>query len=108
MIRVRFNETKSGQISMSIKGHAGSDDLGKDLVCAASSILAYTMAQNVKNCAELDMLKKNKIMMENGSSSVACTPKKEYYDIVRHSFQVIQTGYHLLAVNYPQYVSLEN
>lgn len=107
MIRVRFNETKSGSLSMSVKGHAHSADIGHDLVCASASILAYTMAQNVKNCAELDMLKKNRIMMEKGNSSITCTPKKEYYDIVRRSFQVVQTGYHLLAVNYPQYVSLE-
>lgn len=108
MIKVRFNETKTGFISLSIKGHAGAAEVGQDIVCASASILAYTVAQLVKDYGNLNMLKKKPtIMMKKGSTTVTCSPKKEYYDEVKHSFYVVQTGLNLLAHNYPQYVVLE-
>lgn len=108
MIKARFNETKTGNISLSIKGHAGAAEVGQDIVCASASILAYTVAQLVKDYSASDMLKKKPtIMLKKGSSTVTCSPKNEYYDEVKHSFYVVLTGLSLLAHNYPQYVVLE-
>ena len=108
MIKARLNETKTGSISLSIKGHAGAAEVGQDIVCASASILAYTVAQLVKDYSNLDMLKKKPtIMIKKGSSTVTCSPKQEYYDEVKHSFFVVQTGLNLLAHNYPQCVDIE-
>ena len=108
MIKAKLTETKTGTISLSIKGHAGAAEVGQDIVCASASILAYTVAQLVKDYGNSDMLnKKLTIMIKKGSTTVTCSPKKEYYDEVKHSFFVVQTGLNLLAHNYPQYVELE-
>lgn len=107
MIKARVNETKTGSISLSIKGHAGAAEVGHDIVCASASILAYTAAQLVKDYAVSKKLKHEPIIfLKKGSSTVTCTPKEEYYDEVKHTFFVVQTGLNLLAHNYPQYVTL--
>lgn len=108
MIKAKFTETKTGNISLSIKGHAGAAEVGQDIVCASASILAYTVAQMVKDYGNSNMLKKNPtIMLKKGMTNVTCTPKKDYYEEVKYSFYVVQTGLNLLAHNYPQYVELE-
>lgn len=108
MIKARLNQTKTGNISLSVKGHAGAAEVGQDLICASASILAYTAAQLVKDYANSGYLKKTpKILMKSGSSTITCTPKKEYFDEVAHTFYVVQTGLNLLAHNYPQYITLE-
>ena len=108
MIKCRFSETETGTVSLSIKGHAGAAEVGQDIVCAAASILAYTVAQLVNGYAESNMLKRRPILiMKKGSTTVTCRPKEEYYDEVRHSFFVARTGLNLLAHNYPEYVTLK-
>ena len=108
MIKVRLNATDTGNISLSIKGHAGAAEVGQDIVCAAASILAYTVAQLVKDYSANNMLKnKPTIMLHKGSSTVTCSPKKEYFDEVYHTFFVVQTGLNLLAHNYPQYLDIK-
>ena len=108
MIKARFSETDTGHFIMSIKGHAGASEVGQDIVCASASILAYTVAQLVKDYGMKDMLKKKPtILLKKGSSTVTCTPKKEYYDEVKHSYYVVQTGINLLAHNYPQCVDVK-
>ena len=47
MINVEFKISKK-KMSLEMSGHAGSGDVGHDLVCACASILAYTTAQMAK------------------------------------------------------------
>lgn len=107
MIKARVNETNTGSLSLCIKGHAGAAEIGQDIVCASASILAYTAAQLVKDYSASGKLKhKPTIFLKKGSSTVTCAPKEEYYNEVKHTFFVVQTGLNLLAHNYPQYVTL--
>lgn len=95
-------------ISLKIKGHAGQNDFGKDIVCSASSILAYTIAQTVEDMYLADMLrKKPQIDLESGDATIVCSPKKKSYMKAIQSFMVVQNGFRLLALNYPQYVALK-
>ena len=81
--------------------------MGQDIVCASASILAYTVAQLVKDMyAQGKLKKKPTILLKKGSSSVTYTPKSEYYEECKHCLYVVQTGLNLLAHNYPQYVTL--
>lgn len=107
MIKVKLNDTNPGSLSLSIRGHAGAAEVGQDIVCASASILAYTVAQMVKDYSNADMLEeKPTITLRKGRTDVTCMPKKEYYDEVKHTFCVAQTGLFLLAHNYPQYVDI--
>ena len=96
-------------VSLHVKGHAGSNAPGHDIVCASASILAYTLAQNIKMSEERGHLKYSpKIKLKEGDSIITCRAKDdEAYTEMLHTFLVIQTGYALLAHNYPHYVAVE-
>lgn len=106
MIHVYFERKDDIKaICLSVSGHAGQADKGKDIVCAAASILAYTLAQNLiadrrvglYECVEIEMV---------GSAYIFCRAKDGDYDHARHTYEVIRKGYELLAGDYPQYVKL--
>mgnify|MGYP007111677746 CR=1 FL=1 len=46
--------------------------------------------------------------LEEGDTIIVAKPKEETYAETLHTFFVAQVGYHLLAHNYPQYVSLSS
>jgi uncharacterized protein YsxB (DUF464 family) len=96
-------------VSLHVKGHAGQNVVGHDIVCASASILAYTLAQNIKMSEERGHLKYSpKIKLKEGDSIITCRAKdEETYTEILHTFLVIQTGYMLLAHNYPHYVAVE-
>ena len=110
MITARFyTKPQKGSIHMTIRGHAGSAPKGEDLVCAAASMLGYTAAQAVQFLWDTERLKCSpKIELREGDFTVVATPKEEFYAETLHTFWVIQCGAHILAHNYPQYVTLEH
>lgn len=110
MVVARFGMDASRlMVSLHVKGHAGANAPGHDIVCASASILAYTLAQNIKMSEERGHLKYSpKIKLKEGDSIITCRAKDdETYAEMLHTFLVIQTGYVLLAHNYPQYVAVE-
>ena len=109
MIKVEFEyRTDSRECCLLVRGHAGQADVGQDIVCASASILAYTVAQVVKAMdSHKDLTEPPVIELESGNATIICQAKDDYlYAEVLHTFFVIQTGYALLAHNYPQYVEL--
>ena len=96
------------ECSLRLKGHAGQAEVGKDIVCASASILAYTLAHCIKNMWELGSLAcEPNIVLDEGDAAIEC--KCEDDELFAEAFQtysVIKVGYSLLAHNYPQYVEL--
>lgn len=106
MISVRFEHTDK-TIVLSVKGHAGQAPVGHDIVCASASILAMTAAQAVADMHGRGRLKKRPTLrLEAGDAVITCKATKQYREEALHTFEVIQTGYELLAENYPKYVQL--
>ena len=104
-----FTNKESGSITLKLTGHAGQDEHGKDIVCAAASILAYTVAQALQFQYEEGGLKKKPYLkLEPGNTVIIAKPKQECYAEALHTFFVAQVGYHLLAKTYPQYVTLSS
>lgn len=104
-----FTDKESGSITLKLSGHAGQAKKGEDIVCAAASILAYTVAQTLQFMYEQgDLKKKPHLKLEEGDTIIVAKPKPEAYAEALHAFFVAQVGYHLLAHNYPQYVSLSS
>ena len=108
MIKVSFKRgTENKVIIMSVKGHAGQDNTGHDLVCASASILAYTVAQYLQYVYKRGGLqKKPRIEMKDGDALIIAKPTEEFEGEVLNAFFVAEVGYSLLAHNYPQYVEL--
>lgn len=102
-----FTNKESGSITLKLTGHAGQAEPGKDIVCSAASILAYTVAQALQFMYEEGNLKKKPhLKLDKGDAIIVAKPKEETYAEALHTFFVAQVGYHLLAHNYPQYVTL--
>ena len=108
MITATFEKNEGKFISMSVVGHAGQAEVGKDIVCSAASILAYTVAQTLTQMHTQGWLKKKPhLNLKEGRSVITCVPKSEYYEECLMVFFVAEVGYTLLAKNYPQYVALK-
>ena len=110
MIKVSFiknDDTK--YLTMDIKGHAGQADIGKDIICASASILAYTVAQIVTTMKEEGrLMRRPTIKLKAGNCTISCSAKTdEDYAELMHTFFVAQVGCSLLAHNYPQFVSVK-
>ena len=111
MIKVTYTQdTDKRECSLRLEGHAGQAKVGEDIVCASASILAYTLAQNIKSMEEYDQLEESPtIEMESGDATVVCRAKDAFgYAEMLHTFLVIKIGYKLLAHNYPQFVEFIN
>ena len=109
MIRIHIRyDRDSREASLELKGHAGQAEVGQDIVCASASILAYTVAQIVEAMHHHgDFASPPTILLDSGNATILCKAKDDdIYAEVLHTFFVVQTGYRLLAHNYPQFVEL--
>lgn len=111
MIKVKFRTHDATKyLRLTLEGHAGAGEKGQDLVCASASILAYTVAQCVKEMEERGELRGTPhIQMNGGDASIIfrCKDDKSYAE-ARHLFLVVKTGYELLRHNYPQCVDIKS
>ena len=107
MIDVTYsNNAELFALSLTIKGHSGYAEHGKDIVCASASILAYTLAHMV-SLYEGKLVDMPTIELASGDTIIACECKhRDGYATVLKAFQFAVEGYSLLARNYPQYVRL--
>ncbi|MBR0040974.1 MAG: ribosomal-processing cysteine protease Prp [Oscillospiraceae bacterium] len=98
MIVVKYNRRDT---VMSVKGHAGSAVKGRDLVCAAASILGLTLI-----AAAMDSREKYlpAVTQREGEIRVACRPKGRGTALCRRMMDTIFTGYELLSGQYPDFV----
>ena len=108
MIKATFKrDDDSKAIIMTVKGHAGQDKTGHDLVCASASILAYTVAQTIKYIESQGGLRKRpRIELKDGDALIVCKPTDNYFAETLHTFFVAEVGFSLLTKNYPQFVEL--
>ena len=110
MVVAKFTMDESKrQVSLHVKGHAMNALKGNDLICASASILAYTVAQNVQIAQERGMLKYSPtIKSKSGDFIITCRAiDDDAYSELLHTYLVVQTGYQVLAHNYPQYAAVE-
>ena len=92
------------ELSLTAMGHAGYAEEGKDIVCASASILTYTLAQMLM---QWDGRVESDINLESGNTTISCKCKdKGGFVKAVHAFTYAETGFQLLAHNYPQYVRL--
>lgn len=110
MVKIQFWRDKDkGSIHMKVKGHAETAPKGEDLVCAAATMLVYTVAQAVSFMYETGQLKeKPSIKIREGSAYVVAKPKEDFFAETIHTYWVAQCGAHVLARNHPEAVSLNH
>lgn len=108
MVKARFELADKGTLGLTLSGHAGAAPAGEDTVCAAASMLAYTVAQEVLEMQGKGKLrKKATVKLDRGEALITCNPKKSAWSEALHLYKVAQTGYRLLAANFPENVQVK-
>jgi uncharacterized protein YsxB (DUF464 family) len=102
MTKITF---KPNEYELTIEGHAGHDEKGKDIVCSAISILFYTLVKSICDCEEM-LLEEPFIAYDDGNGRIKCTPKPEYEGNIARTYWTILTGLNLIAENYKKNVKL--
>ena len=107
MINASINYSDSGSsLVLTLKGHAGYAERGKDIVCASATILAYSLAQTVRDAHAMGWLRKEpKIKLCEGDIEIVAKVKEEYFPYIQQSFFTISRGYELLKQSYPDNVN---
>lgn len=106
MIKAVFKVNEdSGEISLTVKGHAGAAGVGYDIVCASATMLAYTIAQYISTMSEVGRLDGEPVIkMDEGDIVVSCIPKEEFFEDAFRAYVVVLGGYMLLAKHYKKNV----
>ena len=104
MIQITYNRAIP---SVTIEGHAGSGEKGHDLVCAAVSILAYTLASLVESMKHGTQIHGATVEMNDGGARISCEPIDNYKFPIKLMFDTICAGFDILAQGYPENVSFE-
>ena len=82
------------RLRLCMEGHAASGEAGKDLVCAALSMLMMTLERRMEEQQER---MHPSVRRETGSFSIRCRPEKEWESACREGFETVYAGLRLLA-----------
>lgn len=100
MIRVYYNRGE-GEHELTINGHAGYAEYGKDIVCAGVSAIAFALLGWLENNQE-EITQLDELMVEDGQVYIACAGS----DNVNVAFQVALMGFIQIAREHPEYVTI--
>lgn len=107
MVNIEYKESQSSLI-LSVVGHAGSGEYGKDIICASCSMLCYMLGQAVMNMhAEGKLKKKPRVEIKEGKAKIVAKAKEDFEFELSHAFYMACVGFSLLDANYPEFVSFK-
>lgn len=94
------------RLSFSMEGHADFGPLGSDIVCAAATMLASTLVQNmVRRLDESQILE---CRLDSGHAVVKVSPiRKRVRRECRVIYAAVLQGFELLAQRYPEHVVID-
>jgi uncharacterized protein YsxB (DUF464 family) len=94
MINIVYN---INNYTVTIDGHAGSADPGRDLICAAVSAIAHTLEANIQQLESVGALEKMHAELENGKGRFEFIPHVGNAAFVRHTVTAVCVGFEVLA-----------
>lgn len=104
MLYVRYDKKRDVH-RLRVKGHAGYARKGEDIVCAACSILAYTLGQNARDLEKSRIVEVNRCAIEEGEAAIDfAVIDRSKEAVVQLVMDSILRGYELLASNFPENV----
>ena len=102
MITVTYDRDDNRVI---VTGHAQSGEAGHDLVCAATSILTYTIASSIENMVAAGHVREHHIEFMDGYSLITCLAPDKLKSTITLMFDTVCAGFELLAHDYPENIS---
>lgn len=94
------------ELRMEIKGHAGAAEKGKDIVCSAVSMLAFTLARAVEESSDM-MESEPVIHIDDGDVVISCVPKQPFLAVIQRTFWTVLCGFELLVSMHGNYVTFK-
>ncbi len=110
MITVNFlADEKRHRLQLKVTGHSGTAPAGYDIICSAASMLAYTLAQEVRFAEDRGITTgRSTVKVAEGNANITVRLKTGFnYAEMLIVFRTIQTGFLLLSHNYSGAVLLE-
>ncbi len=92
---------------LTVKGHAGAGIYGADPVCAAVSILVYTLGENLCALDRKQQLDGCTVHLSGGAAVLSARPKRLWRRKTDRVFRTVCRGFRLLDAEYPAYVRYE-
>jgi uncharacterized protein len=102
MIHITVN---AKDLDIKVTGHAGSGEVGHDIVCASVSILIYTLAQCL-NDKKVFLKKLPRATLKDGYSHIRCFPQDEFADCITTLYWMTVNGLRLIEERYPEFVKI--
>nr|DAM02618.1 MAG TPA: YsxB-like protein [Caudoviricetes sp.] len=108
MITARLGD-RAGLLTLEMDGHAGSAPAGQDLVCAAASILCYTLAARAGTLYSDGKLRSKPVIeLDSGHAAIAMRPRGLAERETRAVWDTVGTGLRLLQREYPDYIRVDS
>ena len=103
MLKIKREYTGAGGIRVRMTGHADAarNEHNHDLVCAAASVLCYTLADTMERYCVHPVCK-----LEPGNALLHGTPKTLNVSYFRAAYEAVMVGFELLATQYPEHVEV--
>lgn len=98
MIDVQYNRNGE-RFELTMTGHAESGEAGHDIVCAAASMLVFTLAANLSTLEAEGEIEIERLTFSSGFADIGCTGSK-----AESVFDTICRGFELLARDKPKNV----
>lgn len=99
---------KAHTLSLLVAGHAGFAPAGRDIVCAAASILVYTAAELVRDMERRGQLSRPPVIrLKPGEAEIRFTPRDDCRQRAETGLQTALLGFSLLARKYPRYLRVK-
>lgn len=107
MIHAKFFRDTRGAVQLEMSGHALAAPTEEDMVCAAATTLAYTLAQAVQFAYEQGWLATAPtIKICDGYAHIVARPKPMYEAETLLMFWTVQAGAYTVERNYPSTLCL--
>lgn len=91
--------------TLKAKGHAGCGQGGSDVVCAALSVLFYTLAHQVEQWEhQQNLLEAPTLTLGEGFGQITFLPKPRFAHTAQIALQTVAGGIELLSRYYPKYI----
>lgn len=99
MIRAEYD--RKG-LCLTVQGHGGGK-YGEDIVCAAASILVYTLASDLKRLGRR-WVRKMEVSLREGDAVISCREVHGSRAVLELIFESVCEGFRLLQEQYPDRV----
>ena len=103
MIRVRL-----APFRVQADGHAGFDEPGRDIVCAAVSALLQALALGLARLERYGHITDTAILLDEGEAVLTATPTQGHQQAARLLFDVFGEALLRLAEEYSEYIEVRS